>query len=369
MTREEEVVRATYAKLAYSARLGVYMRYALDTESTSANAIRLPQLQTELDKQLSFKFQNIRVGELSDIGSLYWEDLVTKPDHDLVSVAYNLQRMAGQETTPPTSMYFVLAGWGASTDYEANWHIPVSKVIREMLPKDTGMLDVVWSRYAAYTVSVAVGVGQRTYKALFLFGKRPDGSEVVWRTDHVLGMGSLDMLFDRSLYPEPLIETSLRELPAISAWIAKVGVAFGSDQRDIVCNGVTGKCGIPIQALKKSLRVPIDPKVKAFHEAFRREAEKLVAAGKLITEDLIASCSDANYDFTLNPTAFGSFDHASPSSVTSNSHSVKQPFAAICQYSSNGTQYCNTTCDIGASGTGTHTDQGKTVTGSVTWWP
>jgi hypothetical protein len=82
--------------------------------------------------------------------------------------------------------------------------------------------------------------------------------------DHVLGMGTLNSFMQNSLYPQPLIETHLREWPGVREWLASAGVASDSSARDVVCDGTSGKCGIPAKILQKGLQVPIDPKSRQF---------------------------------------------------------------------------------------------------------
>jgi hypothetical protein len=65
--------------------------------------------------------------------------------------------------------------------------------------------DAVYRRYAAYTVTVKMDDRQRTYQAIFLFGRHPDGAEAVWPIDHVLGMGSLNYVVDNSIYPQTAV--------------------------------------------------------------------------------------------------------------------------------------------------------------------
>src|SRR5580704_7849176 len=73
MTHEETVVRTTYAKLAYAARMGVLLRNAkearMGSESAFDDALRLKQ---EMDGQLTFEFQAVNVGNLADIAETRW---------------------------------------------------------------------------------------------------------------------------------------------------------------------------------------------------------------------------------------------------------------------------------------------------------
>jgi hypothetical protein len=243
----------------------------MGSESAFDDALKLKQ---EMDSQLTFEFQAVNVGNLADIAETRWDTLVTKPQLDLLTVSfvYFHEPIKVGGTEPISEMSYVRATWQRWDDHVWDWSQPVRQIVND-LHKNTVNPDAVFSRYAAYTVTVALDGRQRTYQAIFLFGKNPDGSENVYPIDHILGMGVLNMVTDRSLYPQPLLETYMRELPAISLWISSVGVNSDSTNRELICDPVTGDCGIPAKALKKSLEVPVDPETRKFYQSFQAGAK------------------------------------------------------------------------------------------------
>jgi hypothetical protein len=198
-----------------------------------------------------------------------------------------------------------------------------------------------------------------------LFGRNPDGSEAVYFIDHVLGMGVLDTAMQRSLYPQPLLETYMRELPRIAEWISSAGVPSNATAKDIVCNGVTGVCGVPEKLLQQSLSVPIDPDTRKFYQQFRLNGAQPPPAG--FTADnatsglppgTVTSCPGYNQAFPSTQVASGTTDHSS------GSHSISQAFNGTCSYTSGGTPYCSSQCQVTpVAGQSTQSETGKTVTG------
>ena len=172
-----------------------------------------------------------------------------------------------------TSMTYAAANWQRFTDpFDADWSTPVRKVVQD-LPKDTHAPQVVYSRYAAFTVVVKLADRQRTYLALFLFGRNPDGTEAVFPVDHVLGMGSLKFFMENSIYPQPLLETHLREWPGVRDWIASAAVSSVSANPD--------GCGVSVSAAYRprswkthSLRLSILRVGDSFRSRLPQEARR-----------------------------------------------------------------------------------------------
>ncbi len=377
MTHEEATVRATYARLAYAAQMGILLHGALDANVGRKSILDDPAaLKREMDSQLAFQLQSINVGNLADIGDTKWEALVTKPQLDLVSVAFNYQKVAMKAgtDTPFAAMNYVFANWERWDGNEMDWSaLTVGNHVKGILANNK---PAVWSRYAANTVTVTLAGRQRTYQSIFLFGKDSDGNEVVYPIDHVLGMEVLNETTDRSLYPQPLVETDLRELPAIANWLSTAGVPSASTVPDVVCNGVTGKCGIPTTVLANGLKVPVDADTRKVHQGFRSDPKSkmqkspntyntyqpsAVESSAGVSADTL-SCSNSNTsDFPIE-TAFGTADHSGP--TAGNEHVVNQSFLLTCQYQDPdpSQQACNTEAEVSATlATSTHLDSGTTI--------
>ncbi len=278
MTHQETIVRTAYARLSYAARMCVLLRYAEDARVGHDETVA--DLKNEMDSQLAFQFRSFNVGNLSDIADTRWDALVSKPQLDLITVAFGYSKVPTKvgASDPFSEMSYASASWQRWDEYDADWSTPVKQVIAE-LPKDTGKPELVYSRYATYSVTVALAGRQRTYQAIFLFGRNPDGSEALYFIDHVLGMGVLDTAMQRSLYPQPLLETYMREFPGIAAWIPSAGVPSNATAKDVVCDGATGVCGVPEKLLQQSLSVPIDPGTRTFYQLFRPNGAKPGAVG------------------------------------------------------------------------------------------
>lgn len=361
MTHEETVVRTAYARLSYAARTGVLLRYAEDARvgrnETAAD------LKSELNNQLSFQFHSFNVGNLADISETRWDALVSKPQLDLITVAFGYEKvpMKVGANEPSTEMSFVTASWQRWEEYDADWGFSVKQAIAE-LPKDTGKPQVSYSRYAAYSVTAALAGRQRTYQAVFLFGRNPDGSEAVYFIDHILGMGVLDTATQRSFYPQPLLETYMRELPGINEWISSASVRSDATATDVICNGTTGVCGIPEKILQRSLHVPIDEQTRKFYQLFPSTGAMVPTSApqsgsnEVATPGNATSCSGYTSPFPSTQVSAGTGDHSS------GSHSISQAFNGTCTYTSGGSPYCNSQCQInGVAGESTQSETGKTV--------
>jgi hypothetical protein len=171
--------------------------------------------------------------------------------------------------TPFAAMSYVSANWERWDGNEMDWSaLTVKNHVDNILAANNK--QAVWSRYAANTVTVTLAGRQRTYQSMFLFGKDSDGNEAVYPIDHVLGMEVLNETTDRSLYPQPLVETDLRELPEIASWLSTAGIPSKSTAPDVLCDG-TGKCGIPASVLANGLKVPIDQGMRKLHQQFRND--------------------------------------------------------------------------------------------------
>jgi hypothetical protein len=356
MTHEETVVRASYAKLAYAARMGVLVRNVLGAPAGNHVLDQPAELRRQMDAELTFQLRNFVVGNLSDIGEARWDSLVTKPRGDLISVGtgYLPYRTPSSKGETLTEMNYILADWGAVNESsgDLDWNMPVRKVIAD-LPLDTLKPLVVYSRYASYSVTVTLDQHERTYLALFLFGKNPDGSEAVFTVDHILGMGVLNFIIEHSIYPQPLLETHVREWPGVREWIASAGVSSEASVRDVVCDVVTGKCGIPTRLLEQSLKVRIDPDSRKIVP--KPHASKVPQAS-IPPPGSPTSCS--GYDITANssPSAFGTMDHNA-----GGQHSVTQNATSTCSYTSGGSQNCNANCQVTSAAGSITADTGGTA--------
>jgi hypothetical protein len=361
MTHEETVVRANYAKFAYATRLGVLVHYVQTARSITPNGLHTPaDIAKEMAEAVpNFEFGSFAVGNNTDIAGTGWDTFVSKPNGDLINTTtqqlpYRMKTSTGDSTT---NMNFLSVSWDRHQDYNADWSMPAQKVLEEFSHPDAAS-DAIFTRYAAYTVTVKLNGRQRTYQAIFLFGKHPDGTEAVWPIDHILGMGSLSYVTSKSIYPQPLLETHLREWPGISAWIATASINSDSPAPDVVCDGVSSKCGIPAKVLQKALQVPIDPESRRFVPV---EAPPLDLDHNIASPGSITNCTQANTTgvYSPMPTISGNADH------NTGSHSVSQNLSTSCSYTGGaGLPYCDTGCSISQYLVNVVSENGETTSGN-----
>jgi hypothetical protein len=359
MMHEEQTVRASYAKLAYAAKLGVLAKYAQTAKSRLPTALHTSSdVQNEIARAVPvFEFANFQIGNTSDISGTRWETFVSKPQLDLIGVTMGHMpyRMKLTKSESFTEMNYVRTNWQRYENFKGDWSMPTRQILNELsAPDKSGKPGVVYSRYAAYTVTVKLEGRQRTYQAIFLFGRNPDGTEAIWPIDHILGMGSLNYIMDHSIYPQPLLETYLREWPAIRDWISSAAIASNSPARDVVCDGASGKCGIPSQLLNNALQVPIDPESRKFSPQPQSVSPSSKSGGTPTTP---TDCSGYDSDFGFNPmpSMYNVQDHE-----IGYNHFVADNAGASCEYSSSGSRYCNTTCSVTETGGSAYGDLGHT---------
>jgi hypothetical protein len=247
MAQEEQSVRAAYLKMSYAAQECFLAEQALSGTSSLLNS------PDDLNKRMSlqvptFQITDISIGDVSSVGTMPWSRLVSKPEGDVINVVATKIPHAGK------NMFCPHLSWAERGNYQANdWEAPTSDVVAKM-QKASG---IVYGRYASYTVTVSLEARTRTYHAAFLMGKTPNGKDMAYPVDHILGMGSLNFVIGNSMYPVTLLETSFRDLPSIKEWIGTAALTCKEQRevRDICCDPVAGKCGLPQTQLDKSKSV------------------------------------------------------------------------------------------------------------------
>ncbi len=255
MSHEETVVRTAYARLTYAAQLRIVALDAMNV-SGATHSISNDELQERIKELVPhFEIDNVVVGNLSAIAGEPWENFVTKPDGDLIQITSS--GVAPTFTTPngvtKKWMFYVMTGW-TSHAFDRNWEgITVAKFVSQSSKPNGEIYD----RYVSYRVQATLSGRGRLYNAMFLFGKDSKGKEAIHRIDHIVGMGSLDLVSNQSLYPEAILETYYRELPEIADWIRANTVSNETKNRDIYCS--PSGCGLPSNWVNKSLTIPIDP--------------------------------------------------------------------------------------------------------------
>jgi hypothetical protein len=256
MTHEETLVRTAYARLSYAAQLQVVSNDAIHSGGLS---------KSELNEQIArlaprFEIDNVALGNLSAISALSWEQMVTKPDGDLIQVTSSgvSPTITTRNGVTKKSMFYVMTNWSSHT-FEQSWSgVTVAQAVGDV-PKLSGE---VCNSYISYRVTATLNGRSRTYDAMFLFGKDSKGNETIHMIDNVVGLGSLELVSTQSFYPEAILETYYREMPETAAWIAANTISRTTEARDVYCS-VSG-CGLPANWVNKSLAVPSDPESREF---------------------------------------------------------------------------------------------------------
>jgi len=355
VTPEETMVRTAYARLSYAAQLRVVANDAIHASHMSK-----ADLKEQIAQQSPrFEIDNVELGSLSAIARLPWEQLVTKPDGDLIQVTSSgvWPTITTRNAVTKKQMFFVSTNWSNHT-FEQSWSgITVEQEVGNM-PKSPAE---VCSSYISYRVTATLNGRSRTYNAMFLFGKDAKGNETIHMIDHVLGLGSLELVTTQSLYPEALLETYYREFPEIADWITANTVTKPTATRDAYCS--PSGCGLPADWVNKSLAVLIDPESREFLKMGGPRSSVDQSSGS--TSDAVptaATCSASSNPNIGLPAflVYDTSDHKTPGKTTG-SHSGLFSSEGSCQYSGNGSQpNCSTSCGVSQLGDTVMTDVGAT---------
>ncbi len=244
MTHEEEVVRVAYARVAFAGQINEI--HALLKEHGVHNKLDRAEFQRRIQSTLQFELSDFKIGPISEIAKIKYSDLVTKPSQtsgDSLFVApghFNYSKDG-----EPTQSAIAATHWIPSRDITENWDIPFAD----------GYAQGEWSgqhqRYASFKVKATFQGRSREYRALFLFGTGPNGTELVSPIDTIVNInGNAVTHFVRhDAYPETLIEGGLGNDPTILEWLKANQTSHGHPGT-ANCDPVTMRCGIHGDDLK-----------------------------------------------------------------------------------------------------------------------
>ncbi|MFZ0420042.1 MAG: hypothetical protein WAM04_18215 [Candidatus Sulfotelmatobacter sp.] len=360
MSHEETMVRTAYARLSYAAQLRVVANDAMH-----ASHLSKAELQEQIAKLARrFEIDNVALGSLSAINALPWEQMVTKPDGDLIYVRSGggSPAITTRNSFTKKSMFWVMTGWGNHA-FEQSWNgVTVAQAVGDV-PKSP---DEVCNSYISYQVTATLEGRSRTYNAMFIFGKDTNGNETIHMIDNVVGLGSLELVLTQSLYPVALLETYYREIPEIADWIAANTVPKTTDIQDAYCSP-TG-CGLPASWVNKSMAVPIDPESREFLRSGPQSSIGGQPSGPsgAAPETGAATCAAASPPLFPVPFAvvYDTSDHAIPG-LSTGSHNAMFSLQGGCVYSGNGSQpNCSTACTVDEVGDAVMQDVGAHRSGN-----
>jgi len=263
-SREENIVRTIYAQLAYIMQVKVVGDAAV-ASYTQGTAID----QTTLNQQLaaaniSFTLSDFRTGHVSDIASEKWVDIDTQPtpSREVLSVQVTTQTFADRGL-PTADWVMAKAKWmpGETLPPAAKELLDARSVKTEleMFGKDFTPA-VVFSTYAAYTVTVTYQNQTSVYNAIYLFGKNAKGDAVISPQDQLTTFNPPAFSPSHSFYPNGLLTSHLRETPVLSQWLDAQKISSNScvaGKAQLCCYG--DRCGVSTEDLHTILATPIPP--------------------------------------------------------------------------------------------------------------
>jgi len=268
MSHEEQIVRATYARVTFAAQLGM-LWHAVELNEGWPGLNDGLVLTKAMNDQVRFDLTDFKVGELKDIGTASWASLVEGPVDTLfihfVEMPVSFTKNNKTRNFPIT---YADAAWkpaapSAIDTLEERTRTSLVPTVKEVLrslhkPNSGGE----WKRYASYSVVASLREKSISYRATFLFSA--DGHEIL-PLDYATGMGIAPFV-KTTMYPSALVDTAFREIPLIQSWILsnEIKGCKATNQPEVCCDPVMGRCGIASEDLQRSLSMQIDPDMRSF---------------------------------------------------------------------------------------------------------
>lgn len=263
MSHEEQVVRTAYAKLSYAAQIGMLF-HAVEQHDGWPGLNDGLALSKAMNEQIRFELSDFKVGNLNEIGSLPWSSLMEGPID--VIVVHGGEASIGFTKGASTHNFYI-------TYADAAWKAPPSKREDEQdskVPNVKEMLQSLrrpnqggeWTHYASYSVVAMLRERSVSYRAVFLFSWN-QGNEEVLTLDYALAMG-IGTFVNTPMYPSALVDTVLREIPFVQAWIVsnEISGCKSFPKPEVCCDLANGRCGIASEDLQRSLKTALDPDLR-----------------------------------------------------------------------------------------------------------
>lgn len=338
MSHEEQVVRTTYARLAYAVQVTEVHEAIYDSESTKKVVDHAGLAQRLKNVEITFELSDFKVGNVTDddIGQTLYSALVTKPSGGMGLAIGTVHSNFSTDSPPNGSQvpqHTQSVGASAKWQQEQNitqedWDIPWSKAF----PLTE---NYTWfTRYAAFKVKVGFQGRFREYRAMFTFGHDPKtGAEYIDPVDTVTNLmgGALFFFANHGAYPEALIEGGIgRDIPAVHDWLR--AQASGGRQHEDNCG--IAKCGVSQQDLRKLESLP-HKQMKAI------PPRKPRVLNAVFPPPMQSDCSSLTQK---NPHVNDLVDfqrHVAPGF-----HELRSAGLASCIYTSGNTTNCDSSCQI-----------------------
>ncbi len=240
MTQEEATVRRAYAKVECAVQLGSLFQRVIHVKRPEPPSTN----DTAETEQLTFELTGFRVGDLSDIGSTKYSELVTKPsgaDGLFITPVIQNRREGDNGINYTTDM--AAAHWEKEQLLLEDWNVPMVEAMKWAETNNSGSR---FNRYASFAVAAKFQSRVRHYRALFLFGTDSKGNPFVLAIDTVMNIngGALSWFMAKPIVPDVFLNTSLKDNPVVRQWFENHRqTGCDSKATDICCDLVSMQCG------------------------------------------------------------------------------------------------------------------------------
>jgi hypothetical protein len=350
MTREEEVIRTTYAKLSYADEVRIILDAVQRTGREKLWATNSNAADRALNDRLAFQLSNFRFGKLSAISDRKMGDfdgLLTAIGGEVLDVTPSVYNYSVNNSKPKYITYVKFA-WKPSPYKFAppteNW--PVAKALQSEQFEGKKYTD-----YVTYTVTVTFDHKSRTYNALMLFTHDDKDKLGVYFMDAVTDSTAVLFAYEHSMYPTAFAEADLRSVPFIDKWLYDNARACKADHNekddkvDVCCDPKSGRCG----AAKSSL-LPRNSQRHGLELSTPRMVPASYRISSLPLHPLLQSSTSCS-QFNVNTT----FPHGLGDTQEHNDgqHNFVATVAGSCTYTDGTTSPgpCNVQCSAQSSST------------------
>jgi uncharacterized protein (TIGR03435 family) len=237
MSREETIVRTTYAKLVYAAQVGEIERIL--TEHRDPTTIDRAEFARRLRSvEVTFQLADMKVGNVEEFSNKKMSEVTTDPSGDVLSASagsfsYGYDGVEGRSAV--AALHWIQGRQSLIDD----WDTPFGEVLR--MAHNAGNLASLYARCASYSATVSFQGKSRSYRAAFLFGNGPDGKEDIMMLDHIVNGTSY--FVSNSAYPGSLLLEE-RNVGVIAEWLRANQVSAPGGRHEVACDLDKLKCGV-----------------------------------------------------------------------------------------------------------------------------
>lgn len=258
ISHEEEVVRSTYAALSFLCGLPPVTDAAIEQRQDRF----VGQAQLERDVALAtpvFELSNFRTGDLASISGEKWRDYIAVPAGQVLYTSKRQKYFNDNGRNHEWSEE--QAQWKNAPEISAD---EAEKMLQKsvgeiaLMGRETFTVPAIYTRYAAFHVSLAYQGKTVSYKAIFFFGRDGAGREVVAPQDLIGGGQGIWDALDQSAHPAGLLQSKLRDTPAVDHWVQASRMqdeVCSARRADLCCAG--GRCGLREAAVRRDLARPL----------------------------------------------------------------------------------------------------------------